>query len=51
VAGTFTVAAEAGLYRVRLVDDPPPPQTCVSGRSARPAVPVHTLVQEALRKR
>jgi hypothetical protein len=51
VAGTFTVAAEAGLYRVRLVDDTLPSQSCASARNARPAIPVHTLVQEALRKR
>jgi Protein O-mannosyl-transferase TMEM260-like len=51
VGKTFTATPEGGLYRIRATEDIPPPQHCGAVLSARRPMSVHTLVQEAMRKR
>jgi hypothetical protein len=48
---TFTVTEEAGLYRIHAVDDVQPPRRCDVVANARRRMPVHTFVQEAMRRR
>jgi hypothetical protein len=48
---TFTATPEGGLYRIQATEDIRPPRHCDAVLSARRPMPVHMLVQEALRKR